>query len=182
VISGSDNAAEYIAWLKRCGIRPLDASVRRQIVCDLARLNEKVPGPLPELERRLKDEYDAVGSHVSKSQINDVTNALRRAGLCLRQSHPDYPAGAWFLRGDVSADGMLKQCALLYLWTILKNPAWPSDHHLDKPAVAEIVRWDFNTTHDAGELIEQLLNTLGSLGKCQKQGDEWIGVGEIFVE
>jgi len=182
VISGSDNAAEYIAWLKRRGMRPLDARVRRQIVSDLVRLNEKVPGPLPELERRLKDEYEAVGSHVSKNQISDVTSALRRAGLCLRQSHPDYPAGAWFLRGDVSADEMLKQCALLYLWTILKNPAWPSDQHLDTPAVAEIVRWDFNTTHDAAELIEQLLNTLGSLGKCQKQGDQWIAVGEAFVE
>jgi hypothetical protein len=181
VISGSDNAAEYIAWLKRRGMRPLDARVRRQIVCDLVRLNEKVPGPLPELERRLKDEYEAVGSHVSKSQISDVTSALRRAGLCLRQSHPDYPAGAWFLRGDVSADEMLKQCALLYLWTLLKNPAWPSDQHLGKPAVAEIVRWDFNSTQDAGKLIDDLLNTLGSMGKCQKQGDKWIAVGEMFV-
>lgn len=180
--SDPEAASRYIAWLAKCGLRPLDTHLRRQIVCDLAQLNKKEQAPLSELQKRLKVQYEAASIQVSKSQISDVGNALRKAGMCLRQSHPAYPSGTWFLRANAFASEMLEQCALLYVWTLLKNPDWPDDSHLDKQTVGEIVLWDFDSKRDNAASIEQLLETLGAMGKCQKNGAGWIATGETFVE
>jgi hypothetical protein len=183
-VSPSDPGAanRYIAWLAKRGLRPLDTHLRRQIVCDLAQLNRKERIPLSELQKRLKIQYEATSIQVSKTQISDVGNALRKAGMCLRGSHPAYPSGTWFLRADVLAAEMLEQCALLYVWTLLKNPDWPDDSHLDKQTVGEIVLWDFDSKRDNAASIEQLLETLGAMGKCQKNGAGWIATGETFVD
>jgi hypothetical protein len=174
-------AAVYTAWLNKCGIRPLDVRLRRQIISDLTRLNTEEQVALPELINRLQNEYQAAGTAVSKRQINDVVSALRRAGICVRKSHLDYPAGVWFLRTDVAADEMLKRCALLYLWTLLKNPACPTSGALDKSAVADIVHWDIEAMHEDSQFVEELLEELGTLGVCQRVGSEWIAIGETFV-
>ena len=86
------------------------------------------------------------------------------------------------MRSDVFASEMLEQCALLYVWTLLKNPDWPDDSFLDKQAVGEIVLWDFDSKRNNAGSIGQLLETLGALVKCQKNGERWIAVGEAFVD
>ncbi|MCS6861435.1 MAG: hypothetical protein NZT92_14055 [Abditibacteriales bacterium] len=166
----------YVTWLKKMGLRPLDPATRRQIVQDLVRLNAAESLPLPELSRQLQTYYQACGSRISKNQINDVTNALRRAGLCEWRSHPDYPNGMWFLRSDVGAEEMLKQCSLLYLWTLMKNPAWATLRQLDAGAVADLLRWGLES-----DRLEPLLDEMTAQGKCVQQGDDWVAVGNSFV-
>jgi len=174
-LSGSDTAA-YVAWLNKLALRPLDPALRRQIVQDLIQLNAEDCLPLPELIDGLKARYQAAGSAVSKSQINDVTNALRRAGMCERRTHPNYPNGVWFLRSDVGAEDMLKQCSMLYLWTLLKNPAWATARDLDAAAVAGLLRWGL-----AADRLDPLLEEMTAQGKCEKRGDDWVAVGDYFV-
>lgn len=168
--------AAYVAWLNKVGLRPLEPNLRKQIVEDLIQLHAEERLPLPELGKRLKARYGVAGKVVSKNQINDVLSALRRAGMCEWGAHFDYPNGVWFLRSDVGAEEMLKQCSLLYLWTLLKNPAWPTSRHLDARVVVDLLHWGL----ESGQL-EPLLEEMTKQGKCKRQGDEWVAVGESFA-
>ena len=178
--SAPSPARNYASWLSKRGLRPLEPGLRRQIQEDLVRLAAAHRVPLNELTKRLKADYDAAGRQVSTSQINNVATAARHAGLSELKAHADYPAGVHELRADVTADELWRRSSQLYLWNLLKNPAWPSDHHLDLREVALLLDDSAAPETNPAERLTPLFQTLAEEGRCTRRGTEWIAVGDRF--
>jgi len=159
-------------------VRPLDPDLRRKIIEDLLGLNERGTAPLWELVDNLKQQYDSTGhGEISKKQSRDVATALTRCGVCERRPWDHHPDGTWFLRSRVDPDQALRQCSMLYLWHLLRHPAWSRTRRLSTQGVVSILRWGVeNGTFDG------LLEAMAAHGVCRAEGEDWVALGDHFLE
>jgi hypothetical protein len=186
--SGTPGTPQHIAALNRVNLRPLNPSDRRRIINDMREqaVTHTTPVPLQELVRKVKERYNIAGMTTSKSQISDVSSALRRAGICHRGSHPDYEHDVWFLRTDLTAEEMFETCTQVYFWSLLKEPYLQAARATNAQTVATILWGDEMSPEDAVHHVESLVEELIKMGKCVREEVGGIpnvrAVGESFLE
>jgi len=169
---------QWVAWLNKHGLRPLTADLRRQIIADLIASKAGTLVPLNELAKQLRTLYERAGNPVSMSQISDIAAALRRAGLCVRQSHPTYPDGVFMLRAELEFEEAWNETLGLYLWTLLKHPTL-GDHLPEQPE--ELFSLLDPAVTQPVELMSQLLSLLEQRAQVGQVDGRWVPRGEFYV-
>lgn len=173
--SGSD----YAACLAKRGLRPLEPAMRSQVVQDLLRLMKVQSLPFHELAKVLRAEYKSNGTVISASQLSDVATAMRRAGLCQRLAHPNYPDDVFVLRPDVTVEEALYRCSQLYVWSLLKNPIWSTDRDLDATQLCQLLNGT-NSNADPALWLADLCQTMAAEGRCIRKESVYVAVGDHF--
>lgn len=181
------NFTQWLAVLNREQLRPLDVSVRRQIIEDFFDINSGTAGdpiPLRCIVNSLAEKYIIEGRKVSKAMINDVSRALYRSGCCELGSHADFQNKVWFLRNDVSCVVAFAATASLYLWAGIKARESFQPESLEAIELSRVI-WGGQLSNDeANALVDRAVSDMQKMGRCIANGfDDRVivnAVGERF--